>query len=286
MAKDTKKEIHEKRAYPILKSNEMVQHARYGLTLKETKVLAYIFSKVKPGDKLKQWYVFNMTEYLQVCGMFEGGDNYKNTKKSLQAIRNKSFWMLDKSGKETTVGWLEKVEVSKRSGKVAVRLDEDLHKYLIGLKNNYTYYELLSVLPMRSVYSVRLYELLKSSAFTKGHTFKREELEYHLDATHYSDNWKDFRRRCLEPAVEEINAYTDLDVKWEPGNKGRKVIEVHFTIREKDVVEKLISGNYAHEVLDGQMSLMDFMNNPSDQEDEWQDIDDEDEDNTSSLLKK
>lgn len=248
---DEKLEISKKRAYKIVKSNDIVQKARYDLNLRELKVMSYIFSMVKPTDKLNQWYEFTIIDYCKVCGIdYKSGQNYLAVKVALQALRNKSFWSkLNNSNKVTTIGWLAKAEISPYSGKIAVKLDEDMQKYVIGTFDSYTQYELLSTLPMQSQYSFRIYELLKSYAYQKKHRFVIDELKGQLAAEHYK-NFKDFRRFVLEIATREINEYTDLEVSWEPETKGRKVIAVIFTIIQRDSWGKLESSQRAEAALD------------------------------------
>lgn len=258
MSYDNRIDIANQRSYSVVKSNELIQKARYDLNISELKTLAFIFSKIKPTDKSIQEYSFSIKEYCQVCGIdYKNGNNYINIKKNLKALRDKSFWMLDEKGNETLVGWLSKARIYKGSGKVAVKLDEDLHKYIIGLFENFTQYELLSTLPMKSSYSFRIYELLKSYAFTKHHTFDIDDLKSKLMATKYV-NFKDFRRYILEVATKEINLYTDLEISWEPIKKGKKVIQVEFTINQRDAWGRSIASLTARDQLEGQISLFDY----------------------------
>ena len=255
---DEKIMISTQRSYKVVKANEIIQKARYELNLTELKTLAYIFSMIKPNDTIDQIYTFSINEYCKVCGIDNtSGKHYATIKQSLKALRDKSFFLMKEDGTETTVGWLDKVWLNKGSGKVKVRLDEDMEQYLIGLFENYTQYELLSTLPMRSQYSFRIYELLKSYAFTKRHTFDIEELKRILAAENYV-NFKDFRKKVIEIAIKEINLYTDIEVNFEPIYKGRKVIQVKFEIKQRDVWGRLASSNRATRELDGQMSIFDY----------------------------
>lgn len=255
---DNKLAISKERDYKVVKSNEIIQKARYDLNINELKTLSYIFSKVKPTDTELQEYSFTVKEYCQVCGLhYDSGSNYIAVKKSLKELRDKSFWLLDENGREVLVGWLSKVRINRGSGKITVKLDEDLQKYVVGLFENYTQYELLSTLPMKSNYSFRIYELLKSYAFTKKHVFDVDELKKQLSCEHYV-NFKDFRRKVIEIAVREINKYTDIEVSWNPINKGRKIVQVQFCINQKDAWARWISQNAAINEIEGQLSLEDY----------------------------
>lgn len=255
---DTKLEISKQRSYSVVKSNEIIQKARYDLTISELKTLAYIFSKIKPNDKEIQDYTFSVKEYCQVCGIdYKNGNNYINIKKNLKSLRDKSFWLIDEKGNEVLVGWLSKARINKGSGKVTVRLDDDIQKYVIGLFDNYTQYELLSTLPMKSNYSFRIYELLKSYAFTKHHTFDIDELKTMLSATNYV-NFKDFRKYVLDVATKEINLYTDIEISWQPIKNGKKVVQVYFNIKQRDTWARYEASIAASEQIEGQISIFDY----------------------------
>ena len=70
-------------------------------------------------------------------------------------------------GSESLVGWLAKVNTYKKSGIVKIRIDEDLVPYLYELKERFTQYQLYNILAMKSAFSVRIYELMKSYEYQK-----------------------------------------------------------------------------------------------------------------------
>lgn len=256
-------EIQIQREYKVVKSNEIIQKARYDLTIQELKTLAYIFSKIKPIDTEDKEYCFSIREYCQVSGIdYNNGGNYEYIKKTLKNLRDKSFWLTEPDGSEVLVGWLSKARINKGTGKIKVKLDEDIAKYVIGLFSNYTQYELLSTLPMRSAYSFRIYELLKSYSYSGRNpkiTFDLEELKKKLMATNY-DRFPDFRRKVLEIAVKEINIYTDLEVTWEPEKKGKKVIKLIFEVKQKDSWGQYMTFKRVSNQLDRQIKIEDFYN--------------------------
>lgn len=260
---EIKTDIIEQREYKVYKANEIIQKARYELNILELKLFAFILSKVKPDDKEGQEYTITIKDYCMVCGMDEkNGANYIDIKAAIKRLRDKSFWMTDENGKEFTVGWLSKARVDKRSGKITVKLDEDIQKYVIGWFNQYTQYSLIYTLPMSSSYSFRIYELLQSYSYAHSHVFDIDDLKSKIGATVYV-NFKDFRKRVLESATREINTYTDLEVDWEPINKGRKVIQVKFNIRRRDSFGQLEASQRASKQLDGQINMFDLVLNES-----------------------
>lgn len=251
-------EIIEQRDYKVVKANEIIQRARVDLGILELKTFAFILSKVKPNDQQGQEYTFSVQEYCKVCDIDDkNGKNYLNVKKALKTLRDKSFWLIDEDGRESTVGWLSKARIDKRSGKATVKLDEDIQKYIVGWFEQYTQYSLCQVLPMQSQYSFLMFELLKSYSNYKQYVFGLDDLKSRLGATHYTD-YRDFKKRVLDIATKEINLYTDLEISWEPISKGRKIIQIKFYISERDKNWGNFRTVKINNQLDGQMNLMDY----------------------------
>lgn len=266
MEKEDKLELVQARDYKVVKGNEIIQKARYDLGLAEIKAFSFIISKIKPTDEVFHEYTFSINEYCKVLGIeTNNGKNIQNVKKSLKQLVDKSFYLTLDDGTETTISWLNKVWINKGSGKIKVRLDDDLQKYVTGLYTNYTQYELLCTLPMRSTYSIRIYELLKSYAFTKNHTFDIESLKNMLGCKHY-ERFPDFRRKVIEVAVREINQYSDLEISWEPIAKGKRVIGIKFFIKQRDFWSKYLNLKNAENSIDKenrQITLADYLEEQS-----------------------
>lgn len=260
--------ISKSRDYQVVKANELIQKTRHGLTVQEQKSLAYVISMIKPTDNVLQEYEFNIQNFCKVCEIdYNNGGNYTYVKKTLKNLSDKSFWIELEDGTETLCRWVNKVWCNKRSGKARIRLDDDLAKYLIGLSKQFTQYELINTLPMKSQYSFRIYELMKSYAFARQKIFELEYLKKKLMAETY-DRYFDFRRKVLDVAMDEINRYTDLEVSYEPLKQGKKITEIMFSIKKRDSYEKWkannrgiedMTGMNQKERIDGQMNLYDFI---------------------------
>ena len=125
-------------------------------------------------------------------------------------------------------------EYNEGEGSITVMLNSRLKEYLLNLKNNFTSYELWNILSLKSKYSIRLYELFKSYEYQHSKKFELEELKGLLCAESYS-RYGNFAARVIEPAVREINQYTNLDVSYKAIHQGRthKVVGIEFKIRTK-----------------------------------------------------
>ena len=210
--------ISTQRGYMVVKGNDIIQKSRFTLSAQQQKVLLSMISKIKPDDEPNKTYTFEIQEFCRLCNIDWGnGGNYIAIKQALYGIDKQVMWIKQPEKKrETRLRWLDKLYISEDSGVITFTFHSDMLPYLLDLREKYTQYSLINVLPMRSKYAIRLYELLKSYEWTVVRiTIPLDNLKTRLDASNYN-NYKDFRRRVLDPAVEEINTYTDLDVGYEP----------------------------------------------------------------------
>lgn len=229
------KEIQEKRAQLVVKHNDLIQKAKYNLSCNQQKFVAYLISLIKPTDKELKPYEISIADFCAMCGI-DKTYFYTDFREMVDNMDNKSFW-IETEEKVFKFRWFSEVEVIKGSGMVRIRLNSNLTKYLIDLRKNFTPYELYNILAFKSKYSIRLYEEFKSYAYQKNIEIDLEELKESLEATHYT-NFKDFRKRVLERAIEEINEYTDLSVDYELRKRGRKIVAIDFHIEAKAIAER------------------------------------------------
>lgn len=217
----------------VVKSNILIQKTRYCLSVQEQKVVLYLISKIKPEDTGLQEYIFDIKDFCKIVGVdYDNGKNYQNVKSTIKNLADRSFWITLEDGTETLLRWIERPYINKGSGIIRIKMDELMMPYLIGLKKHFTQYNLYFILAMRSQYSVRLYELLKSYQNCSKWTFDIEDLKKKLNADNY-DRWFNFNKKVLSVALKEIELYTDLDIKFDLIKKGRKYDKITFYINQK-----------------------------------------------------
>ena len=235
-----KTSLTELRNYKIVKANELIQNSRYNLQVQEQKIILYLISKIKPEDMELKEHIFEIRNFCEICGLDpNNGTNYKNIKKTLKGLRDKSIWITLDDGSETTLSWLDYVTLQKHNGKAIIKISDRMKPYLLQLKERFTQYELLYTLAMRSQYSLRLYELLKSYEFQHKKTFGIDELKVRLSAENYI-RFPDFQRKVLDISMREINNLSDLTVTYKIIKEGRKYAKIEFSIKiKKNIDERL-----------------------------------------------
>lgn len=255
--------------YQVTKGNELIQRAAYNLTATEQKLLCYVISKIKPTDDKFEQYTISAADFADVCGI-NRKHIYDEFRKMVESFRNKSQWITI-GDNQIYFSTFSEAEYNQKQGSITVMLNSRLRKYLLDLKRNYTSYELWNIVSLKSKYSIRLYELFISYKYFKGYgeyekQFEIEEIKKLLCAESYT-LYANFKVRVLDKAVEEINKYTNLNVKYKTikGGKAHKVTAIIFILELKQPMERITA---YYETIDkinkktgqikGQISIFDY----------------------------
>lgn len=229
------------RDYMVVKDNRLIQNVqkrRRELSATDQKVLGFLLAQIKPpiGETVPRYeYEFDVRLFCRVCGIYEdSGSNYARVREALERVASNGFWISD-GDTSLYFQWIHSPKIRKRSGRVSVRISEDVMPYLYGLRGRFTQYGLYQSLAMKSAYSIALFELLKSYAYRGSVSFDLCELRQYLNITDKYKAWRDFRREMLEPALAEINAYTDIEASYQAKKTGRAVSALTFVIKQKSV---------------------------------------------------
>lgn len=226
----------------IQKANELIQHSRFSLSLNQQKIILYLISQINGYDENFRLFNFSIQEFCKVAGLKLSGRTYNEIKDLIKDIRDKSIWLDTGDGKEILLSWIDRAIIYQNSGTIQLRISEDMRPYLLQLKKNYTSYELIYTLAMKSKYSIRLFEWCKSVHYNETKEYQKEvsveQLKRLLDCDSYK-LYGDFKRRALNVAVSEINTFTDKILSYTEKKHGNKVVAINFTIGTKDALARL-----------------------------------------------
>lgn len=232
-----------KRNYEVIKSNDLIRKSKHNYTPQQQKLLFYLISKIKTDETKFKKEQFDFTEFFEVCGIdSKSGQQYENIKFYLEELSNKSMWLkLDPNGTvESLVRWIDDVEIDDTNKTISFKLSDKLAPLLLELKRNFTKFNLVWTLRMKSKFSPRLYEFLKS--YENMHEDIIVDLETLKDriGTTYQ-KWYDIKRYCIEPAIKEINSQTDISVIYDIRKKGNSVNKIIFKIHTKSTAEQIVT---------------------------------------------
>ena len=124
--------------------------------------------------------------------------------------------------------WLSRGEYEKGRGTVTLTWHEDIRPFVLGLRKEFTTYRLNQASAFRSVYTWYLWNTLKSWQGIGRWSPSLEEFAVCMSAESYLGNFKEMRRRVLEPAVKELREKNNMEIVWEQVTEGRKTVGLRF----------------------------------------------------------
>lgn len=212
----------------VSKANSIIE-ATYKLGVMEQKIISIIASNIHPSDKDFQTYTFSIKQFGNLIGS-KSKNLYKEVDKITTQLMQ-PFLFINHEGKPTRIAWLSKATYNVNEGSVTVRFDPDLKPFFLLLNQKFTRYKLGNILHLRSNYSIRLYELLKSYEGLTERTFTVEELRAKLGVQDKYPVWINFRQRVIDHAQNEIAKKTDISFTYDTIRKGRSIHKIKFKIK-------------------------------------------------------
>lgn len=224
----------------IIQHNHLIE-ARYHLTLQEKRLMCWLASQVKSTDEDFKEHELSIKEFASFLDV-KGDHLYKaldtiTTKLMRKIITIRS---LKKKGfiKAALLGG---VEYCEGQGIINLSFHPYLKPYMLQLKECFTQIKLGDVLGLKSVHSIRIYELLKQYETIGQREMTLKELR---ECCGINDNqykkFNDFKKDVLERAKKEINNKTDISINYQEIKTSRKITSIIFFIN-KNIEKKIVS---------------------------------------------
>lgn len=220
----------------VKKSNSII---RTRITLKDvegSRILAHLIACIRTDDvQLKEAYAVSAKDILPHVG----GENYKRIKATCREL-TAAFAETEEPDPDgphlifTAQPFFTKVQY--RKGVITATFNPSMRQYLLELKGCFTAFNLEEYLSLPSLYSQRIFEIVKSLEKSKGGeaVISMSDLHKFLDSPKsFQNNFKDFRRWVLEKAYRDIHELTKLRFEWEPVKVGRSVEKIRFIFSER-----------------------------------------------------
>ena len=231
------------------RQSHLIVNAKYALTPTEINLILTLLTTIKKDDEDFKDYEFTLSEFNKKTKKSMTTKDLNNTVKSLMG-KPLEIYVSEKKWK--IFHWFSYFECD--GSLITCRFDKALKPYLLEIKDRFVISDLRMILPMRSSYSKRMYLLLKEYSKIGMRTFNVEELKEILKVPKSKqEKYSKFKSDVLKKSEADINKFTDLEVSFTERKRGRKVIEVTFTIKKNHTDLKafisLIRELYVNEVL-------------------------------------
>ena len=243
LAQDTLTIAKGLRADGLVKQDNKLINGRWRLNLNQTRIYLAMISMVDENDDYEQWYKIS-TKELKDLVEIKGNSFHEQVRKDIYKLMQTVIYVKEKDDQGRTVDDFTSLVSKARyehGGDLFVRFDTDLKKYILRLKNQFTQFKLKEAIKFKSMYSLRIFMLLKQFDATGWRRISLDELRYTLDINATNDNQlerdlypkiADFKKRILTPAVIELNA-SGFPVVVEEHKESRKIVGFTFTWKKR-----------------------------------------------------
>ena len=242
MAKKSQKNYVKEDVRFIKKANELVE-ARYKFDIWETRIFAVTLSMIQPSDPDFKEYKINVGQVIEDFGLSKGGDIYQFLRDAALNLQKKIISIhSERNGYKTelTIPLFSGIEriIDERAKKdteknIWVTFEPRLKPFLLELKARYLIYDIRSILSIKSVHSIRIYELLKQYEKIGNRIFDIDELKLILGiAPNEYSLYGHFKDKVILKAQDDLNSNKETDNKFsfEEIKQGRKVVKLKFNI--------------------------------------------------------
>ncbi len=213
----------------VTKSNILIE-STYKLSLQEQRILLIMASKVQPNDETLKTYKFRAKDFIEIVGNKKGTGFYSYLKEIVNGLQTKILTIKEK-GRQRNYNWVITSIYEENEGYITLQFHPSLKYLFLELKEKFTSYQLENVVRLNSVYSIRIYELLKQYERLRKRELTLEELRHFLaiEPTKYKQ-YGHFKSKVLAVAQKEINNKTDIHFEFVEIKTGRKVTSIEFII--------------------------------------------------------
>ena len=230
--------------------NTFVYNARYQLSAREAKVMLYLISKIDPIKQSQLNEQIISVKELEAILKGDGkkwGGLYEEMRTFQDRMMGRTITMptdIEIDGKTFPgkMNWFQYIApVRMEDGTIGMRFlfSQPLQPALLNLKE-YVGVELLEVIPLKSSFSIRMFQIFRAHRNRlakyqkKSHLrYEIEELKSLLGVDQKYEDYGNFKKRVLQPLENEISQHTSIKVTWKGIKKGRNIEEIEFEFWDK-----------------------------------------------------
>lgn len=216
----------------VYKANSLIE-ASYKLTLQEQRILLICIAKLNPKNT-NQTKKFQITaqEFLNIFPNI----GKKHAEERLQEAIDKlaERWIhIYKDNEKRRIRWIqEEAKYFNGEGKVEVVFSDSIMPYLTQLKGQFTSITLKNISPLKSNYSIRIYELLIQFKNIGSRTITVQKLRNMLEVEDKYQTFKSLNQWVIQPSIKELNEKSNLQISIQTIKNGRSIKSLQFNFKE------------------------------------------------------
>ncbi len=219
----------------VVQANKLIE-AHYYLSTGEQKLIHLMASMIRKNHDDFHSYEFTIKDLAKILEI-----DITNAYRDISSIADRLLGQVLHIKLDT--GWLKTVWISSceyhdGKGTISLSFDPKLKPFLLGMKANFTKYDLLVIIQFKSQHTIRIYQLLKQYIKFGKREFTVIDLKEKLGLkkTQYPI-FTDFRRFIIDKVKKEFEEKDengkpkcDLTFILETIKEGRKITSLRFII--------------------------------------------------------
>ncbi len=238
----------------VVKSNDLID-ASYRLTLNEQRLVLMCIGAIKRGQFITNNSKFKVSA-AEFAEYFDLPLN--NAYKELQGVAEKLYersinikhpFPDDPKVTHIKTRWVSSITYLNGSAEIILCFAQDVIPYISMLEGRFTRYSLHAVTGMNSSYGMRFYELIRKWMSTPPHEIRHtkeialDELKEMLELKGKYKAIKDFKLKVLEPAMKDINTFSDIRAHYTQRKTGRRITHLIFYFKPDEQLKLQLPGS-------------------------------------------
>ncbi len=210
----------------VIMANQLVA-ASYRMVVGEKRVVMLALAQIDPDDEPtdETLYSVSLASYIAATGLDRQAAWIELVDAADRLISK--VVRIDNGKKWERISFTQQCKYDPDTG-ISIRFSKPILPFISQLKREFTQYRLIDAIAFRSVYTIRIYELLMRYQSTGQCEITLSELRTQLDITAEYKNGGDFKRFVVDRALNEINKARIWSVTVTATKLGRKIDKFIF----------------------------------------------------------
>ena len=231
----------------VVKDNALI-NASYNLELTEQRLIMLAIINAREsgqGITADSKLEIHASDYAKLFNVSIDA-SYKALREAVNNLFNRQFSYTaeyKRTGKTGVVRsrWVSRIFYVDDLALLEITFAPDVVPLVTRLEEHFTSYQAKQVAHLTSKYATRLYELLIAWREV-GKVPQIEISEFRNRLGLLDDEYTamhNFKKRVLEPSIQQINEHTDITVAYEQHKKGRLISGFSFRLKQKQQAKKI-----------------------------------------------
>lgn len=227
----------------VVMSNDLIK-SKSNLSLNEIKLLRICIMQVIKESTDFQTYKVNVIDLAKLLNI-DQHNLYREMDTMTTHLLKEIVYVGDGNPKHKWHKFQWVSSCKYESGVLEIRLHDDLKPYIIGLSKYYTQYLLADVLLLKSVYSIRLYELIRQEMRYEVYANIKADVYLSIDTIRKATNTESkytqqgmFIKRVIDDSLKEIRERIGLDITYDLRKESRRAIGFIFHIASCNAIDR------------------------------------------------